>query len=69
LQRELALRYFLATAGLSKFPDVPLVVELVTNSDHRQAIELLSLQQEMGRPLLMPRARSEPGRHHTSRVR
>lgn len=35
-------------------PDVPLVTELVTNPDDRQAIEFLSFQQEMGRPFLMP---------------
>jgi tripartite-type tricarboxylate transporter receptor subunit TctC len=35
-------------------PDVPLVVDLVSNPQDRQAIELLSFQQEMGRPFLMP---------------
>ena len=35
-------------------PDVPLVTELVTNPDDRQAIAFLSFQQEMGRPFLMP---------------
>jgi tripartite-type tricarboxylate transporter receptor subunit TctC len=35
-------------------PDVPLVVDLVSNPADRKAIELLSFQQEMGRPFLMP---------------
>jgi len=35
-------------------PDVPLVVDLVANPDDKKAIELLSFQQEMGRPFLMP---------------
>src|SRR5262249_34257100 len=35
-------------------PDVPLVVEVISNHDDRTAFELLSFQQEMGRPFLMP---------------
>ena len=35
-------------------PDVPLVIELVSSPEDRKAIELLSFQQEMGRPFLMP---------------
>src|SRR5258706_5860692 len=35
-------------------PAVPLVVDLATNPDDKKAIELLSFQQEMGRPFLMP---------------
>jgi tripartite-type tricarboxylate transporter receptor subunit TctC len=35
-------------------PDVPLVVDLAPNPDDKKAIELLSFQQEMGRPFLMP---------------
>jgi tripartite-type tricarboxylate transporter receptor subunit TctC len=35
-------------------PDVPLVVDLVSNPDDKQAVELLSFQQDMGRPFLMP---------------
>jgi tripartite-type tricarboxylate transporter receptor subunit TctC len=35
-------------------PDVPLLVDLVSSPDDKKAIELLSFQQEMGRPFLMP---------------
>jgi tripartite-type tricarboxylate transporter receptor subunit TctC len=35
-------------------PDVPLVIEVISNPDDRRAFELLSFQQEMGRPFLMP---------------
>ena len=35
-------------------PDVPLVVDLVSNPDDKKAVELLSFQQDMGRPFLMP---------------
>jgi len=35
-------------------PDVPLLVDLVSNPDDKKAIALLSFQQEMGRPFLMP---------------
>ena len=35
-------------------PDVPLVVDVVSSPDDKKAIELLSFQQEMGRPFLMP---------------
>jgi tripartite-type tricarboxylate transporter receptor subunit TctC len=35
-------------------PDVPVIVDLVRHPDDRKAIELLSFQQEMGRPFLMP---------------
>jgi tripartite-type tricarboxylate transporter receptor subunit TctC len=35
-------------------PDVPVIVDLVRSPDDRKAIELLSFQQEMGRPFLMP---------------
>jgi tripartite-type tricarboxylate transporter receptor subunit TctC len=35
-------------------PDVPLVTELVSSPDDKKAVDLLSFQQEMGRPFLMP---------------
>jgi tripartite-type tricarboxylate transporter receptor subunit TctC len=35
-------------------PDVPLLVDLVSSPQDKKAIELLSFQQEMGRPFLMP---------------
>jgi tripartite-type tricarboxylate transporter receptor subunit TctC len=35
-------------------PDVPLVTELVSGLDDKKAVELLSFQQEMGRPFIMP---------------
>jgi tripartite-type tricarboxylate transporter receptor subunit TctC len=38
----------------SDLPDVPLVTELVSNPEDKKAIELLSFQQEMGRPFVMP---------------
>jgi tripartite-type tricarboxylate transporter receptor subunit TctC len=37
-----------------ELPDVPLVVDLVASPDDKKAFELLSFQQEMGRPFLMP---------------
>jgi tripartite-type tricarboxylate transporter receptor subunit TctC len=54
--RQRLLNIFAQTGAKRQadLPDVPLVVELVTNPDDRQAIELLSFQQEMGRPFLMP---------------
>ncbi len=35
-------------------PDVPLLINLVTQPDDKKVIELLSFAQEMGRPFLMP---------------
>ena len=35
-------------------PNVPLLIDLVASPDDKKAIELLSFQQEMGRPFLMP---------------
>jgi tripartite-type tricarboxylate transporter receptor subunit TctC len=35
-------------------PDVPLLVDLVSSPDDKKAIEVLSFQQDMGRPFLMP---------------
>jgi tripartite-type tricarboxylate transporter receptor subunit TctC len=35
-------------------PDVPLVSELVSSDEDKKAVDLLSFQQEMGRPFLMP---------------
>jgi tripartite-type tricarboxylate transporter receptor subunit TctC len=35
-------------------PDVPLLVDLVSSPDDKKAVEILSFQQEMGRPFLMP---------------
>jgi len=54
--RQRLLNIFAQTGAKRQadLPDVPLVTELVTNADDRQAIELLSFQQEMGRPFLMP---------------
>ena len=51
-------------------PDVPLVVDLVSSPDDKKAIELLSFQQEMGRPFLMPPGHAEGvGGHHAPCVR
>jgi tripartite-type tricarboxylate transporter receptor subunit TctC len=54
--RQRLLNLFTQTGARRQadLPDVPLVTELVGNSDDRQAIEFLSFQQEMGRPFLMP---------------
>ena len=54
--RQRLLNIFTQTGSKRQadLPDVPLVVELVTNPEDRQAIEFLSFQQEMGRPYLMP---------------
>jgi tripartite-type tricarboxylate transporter receptor subunit TctC len=54
--RQRLLNIFAQTGAKRQadLPDVPLVVELVTNLDDRQAIQFLSFQQEMGRPFLMP---------------
>lgn len=54
--RQRLLNLFAQTGAKrqAELPDVPLVTELVTNPDDRQAIEFLSFQQEMGRPFLMP---------------
>jgi tripartite-type tricarboxylate transporter receptor subunit TctC len=35
-------------------PDVPLVTELVSSPDDKKAVDLLSFQQDMGRPFVMP---------------
>jgi tripartite-type tricarboxylate transporter receptor subunit TctC len=35
-------------------PDVPLLIDLVSNAEDKKVIELLSFAQEMGRPFLMP---------------
>ena len=54
--RQRLLNLFAQTGAKRQadLPDVPLVTELVSNPDDRQAIEFLSFQQEMGRPFLMP---------------
>ena len=47
----------LVQTGTKPHPDllkVPLLIDLVTTSDDKKIIELLSFYQEMGRPFLMP---------------
>lgn len=54
--RNRLINVFLQTGARPQpdLPDVPLLVDLAPTLDDRKAIELLSFQQEMGRPFLMP---------------
>lgn len=41
-------------------PDVPLLVDLVSNADDRKVLEMLAFPEEMGRPFFMPPGTPKP---------
>ena len=56
---------FIAQLGLSKsvnMPGVPLAMDLIENADDRSVYQLLAIQEEFGRPFLMPPSKAGNGR-------
>ena len=55
---------FIAQLGLSKsanMPDVPMAIDLIQNAEDKEIYQLLAIQEEFGRPFLMP-PRTDPER-------
>jgi tripartite-type tricarboxylate transporter receptor subunit TctC len=54
--REKKIRFLVQDAPkrIKQLPDVPLLSEYVTNPDHKKALEVLSVKNNVGRPYLFP---------------
>lgn len=58
---------FIAQLGLTRsahLPDVPMAIELIQNEDNKEIYHLLAIQEEIGRPFLVP-PKTDPDRLKT----